>query len=57
MALSITRKLSIYSGNARRVAINLQQSHRNKTTTPLNLGVMFVPQQVKSEITKFMNFA
>ncbi|CRL02493.1 CLUMA_CG015213, isoform A [Clunio marinus] len=45
MALSLSRKLFNYSGNARRIAINLQQSQRNKTTTPINLGIMFVPQQ------------
>lgn len=44
MALQLSRKL-IYSTNARRLAISLQQ-HRNKATTPINLGVLFVPQQV-----------
>lgn len=47
MALAITRKFNFYSGNARRIAINLHQSQRNKSSTPLNLGIMFVPQQVR----------
>lgn len=57
MALSLTRKLNFYSGNARRIAINLQQSHRNKATTPLNLGIMFVPQQVRPELKNYKKVA
>ncbi|CAG9798807.1 unnamed protein product [Chironomus riparius] len=30
---------------ARRILNNFEQLHRNKTTTPINLGVLFVPQQ------------
>lgn len=52
MAL-LTRKINFYSGNARRIAISLQQSHRNKTTTPLNLGISFVPQQVSRFAKEF----
>lgn len=49
MALSLTRKLNVYSGSVRRIAVNFQQSHRSKATTPLNVGILFVPQQVKIE--------
>lgn len=43
-------RFNIYRGNARRIVLNLQQTQRQKSTTPLNLGVLFVPQQVKFEI-------
>lgn len=40
------RNLSNGARNARRLLLNLEQSHRNKSSTPINLGVLFVPQQV-----------
>lgn len=45
MAL-LVRNLSLFNGNTRRFIASLQQAQRHKATTPINLGVMFVPQQV-----------
>lgn len=57
MALSLSKKFMFYNGNARRIVINLQQSHRNKSSTPLNMGVMFVPQQVRPPSVKIRIYA
>ncbi|KAG5675746.1 hypothetical protein PVAND_005624 [Polypedilum vanderplanki] len=43
--LSLVNRNLINPRNTRRILINLQQSHRNKTSTPINLGILFVPQQ------------
>lgn len=44
MALYGTLSRKLYTANTRRLAINLQQSQRNKST-PINTVIMFVPQQ------------
>jgi hypothetical protein len=50
--MSLFTKFNLYGGNARRIAIIMQQAHRNKASTPINLAFMFVPQQVSDEIDK-----
>lgn len=52
--LSLSRNLQFGARNARRILINSQQSHRNKTTTPVNIGILFVPQQVSVIFTQII---
>lgn len=54
--LSISRNLRFNVRNTHRLLINLQQSQRTKSTTPINTVVLFVPQQVKRQLKDFYKF-
>lgn len=45
-------KINVLNASRRGLASIYQQSYRHKSDTPLNLGILFVPQQVKILIKK-----
>lgn len=51
--LSLSRNLRYSARNTHRLLINLQQSQRAKSSTPINTVILFVPQQVSGKFHKF----